>query len=88
MVRSERQHLQAALRRTPGVRCAYPSQGNFLLVRLVDAEAAFQRLLVAGVVVRDQRGAPQLHDALRITLGTPEQNARVLGVLATLESAP
>lgn len=66
----------------------YPSDANFLLVRLVDAEAAFQRLLVAGVVVRDQRGAPQLHDALRITLGTPEQNARVLGVLATLESAP
>lgn len=88
VVRAERERLGAALARLPGVRRVYPSDANFLLVRLVDAEAAFQRLLVAGVVVRDQRGAPQLHDALRITLGTPEQNARVLGVLATLESAP
>lgn len=88
VVRAERERLGAALARLPGVRRVYPSDANFLLVRLVDAEAAFQRLLVAGVVVRDQRGAAQLHDALRITLGTPEQNARVLGVLATLESAP
>lgn len=88
VVRAERERLGAALARLPGVRRVYPSDANFLLVRLADAEAAFQRLLVAGVVVRDQRGAPQLHDALRITLGTPEQNARVLGVLATLESAP
>ncbi|WP_313231016.1 histidinol-phosphate transaminase [Stenotrophomonas acidaminiphila] len=88
VVRAERERLGTALARLPGVRRVYPSDANFLLVRLVDAEAAFQRLLVAGVVVRDQRGAPQLHDALRITLGTPEQNARVLGVLATLESAP
>lgn len=88
VVRAERERLGAALARLPGVRRVYPSDANFLLVCLVDAEAAFQRLLVAGVVVRDQRGAPQLHDALRITLGTPEQNARVLGVLATLESAP
>ena len=87
LVRAERERLRAALAQLPGVRRVYPSDANFLLVRLVDAEAAFQRLLVAGVVVRDQRGAPQLHDALRITLGTPEQNARVLGVLATLEPA-
>ncbi|MGE8289325.1 MAG: histidinol-phosphate transaminase, partial [Stenotrophomonas sp.] len=51
----------------------------------IDAEAAFQALLRAGVVVRDQRAAPQLHDALRITVGTPEQNDRVLDALATLE---
>ena len=87
LVRAERERLRAALAALPGVRRAYASDANFLLVRFVDAEAAFQRLLVAGVVVRDQRAAPLLHDALRITLGTPEQNARVLGVLATLEPA-
>ena len=35
----------------------------------------------AGVVVRDQRAAPQLGDALRITVGSPEQNDRVLSAL-------
>lgn len=78
---AERTRLQAALAVLPGVRRVYPSQGNFLLVRFEDAEAAFQALLEAGVVVRDQRAAPQLGDALRITIGTPEQNARVLAAL-------
>jgi histidinol-phosphate aminotransferase len=84
---AERQRLQAALSTLPAVRRVYASDANFLLVRFVDAQAAFQALLAAGVVVRDQRGAPQLHDALRITLGTPEQNDRVLDALATLELA-
>ena len=84
-VRSERDRLRIALSLQRCVRHVYGSDANFLLVRFSDAEAAFQALLKAGVVVRDQRAAPQLHDALRITLGTPEQNDRVLDALATLE---
>lgn len=84
-VRSERSRLCIALSAQHGVRHVYASDANFLLVRFNDAEAAFQALLQAGVVVRDQRAAPQLQDALRITLGTPEQNDRVLDALATLE---
>ncbi|MFT4248657.1 MAG: histidinol-phosphate transaminase [Pseudomonas sp.] len=80
-VRAERERLRTALAALPGVRRVYPSQGNFLLVRFEDAEAAFQALLDAGVVVRDQRAAPQLGDALRISIGTPEQNVRVLTAL-------
>ena len=86
-VRSERDRLRIALSLQHHVRRVYASDANFLLVRFVDAEAAFQALLAAGVVVRDQRGAPQLHDALRITLGTPEQNDRVLDALHALELA-
>ena len=71
----------------PGVSRVYPSDGNYLLVRFADAGAAFARLLAAGVVVRDQRGAAQLGDALRITIGTPEQNDRVLAALDAKEVA-
>lgn len=78
---AERERLSDALSRLPGVRRVYASDANFLLVRFVDAERAFGALLAAGIVVRDQRGAPQLGDALRITVGTPEQNARVLAAL-------
>ncbi len=77
----ERARLATALAGLPGVRRVYASDANFLLVRFVDAERAFRALLAAGVVVRDQRAAPQLDDALRITIGTPEQNARVLAAL-------
>ena len=86
-VRGERARLQRALATLPGVRRVYPSDGNYLLVRFEDAGAAFARLLAAGVVVRDQRAAPQLGDALRITIGSPEQNDRVLAALDAKEAA-
>jgi len=84
---AERDALAAALAATPGVRRVYPSAGNYLLVRFADADRAFKALLSAGIVVRDQRAAPQLGDALRISLGTPAQNARVLSALQALEIA-
>jgi histidinol-phosphate aminotransferase len=81
-VRGERERLQQALARLPGVRRVYPSQGNYLLVRCADPDAAFARLLAAGVVVRDMRAAPQLGDALRISIGRPEENDAVLAAMA------
>ncbi|MFT4255847.1 MAG: histidinol-phosphate transaminase [Pseudoxanthomonas sp.] len=87
LVKAERARLTAALSALPQVRRVYLSQGNYLLVRFADAEAAFRALLVAGVVVRDQRAAPQLGDALRISIGTPVQNDRVLAALGALEAA-
>lgn len=86
-VKVERDRLYQALQQAPGVLRAYPSHGNYLLVRFDDAQAAFDALLAAGVVVRDQRAAPQLHDALRITIGSPEQNDRVLQVLTARRAA-
>ena len=80
--RSERERLRRLLDDAPGLRCVYPSQGNFLLARFVDAQAAFDALLDAGVVVRDMRATPGLEDALRISIGTPEQNDRVLAAVA------
>ncbi len=86
-VKAERARLQQALQNAPGVRQVYASQGNYLLVRFNDAQAAFDALLAAGVVVRDQRAAPQLGDALRITVGRPDENDRVLQVLTAGRAA-
>jgi histidinol-phosphate aminotransferase len=80
-VRSERARMAQALAVLPGVRQLLPSQANFLAVRFDDASSVYQHLLSAGVVVRDVRKYPQLGDALRITIGTPEENARVLNLL-------
>lgn len=78
----ERVRLARRLSRLPGVRRVYPSRANFLLVRFDDADAAFHRLLASGVMVRDMRAMPQLHDALRITAGTPAQNDAVATALS------
>ena len=77
----ERDALADRLERAPGIRRVYASRANFVLVRFEDAQSAFDRLLAAGVVVRDMRAAPGLGDALRISLGTPAQNAAVLSIL-------
>lgn len=78
----ERGRLASRLARMPGVRRVYPSCANFLLVRFDDAQAAFDAMLAAGIVVRDMRATRGLEDALRITVGRPEQNDRVLEALA------
>lgn len=83
-VRHERESLRVALDEVAGVRRVYPSQGNFLLLRFADADAALRRLLAAGIVVRDMRAYPQLGDALRISIGTPLENRRVLAVLGSI----
>ena len=81
IVRRERAYLADALHGVAGVRAVLPSQANFLAVRLDDAGAMYRRLRAAGIVVRDVRRYPRLGDALRITIGTPQENARVLAVL-------
>ena len=81
LAKRERVRLGSALAALRGVRRVYPAAANFLLVRFHDAGRALACLLSAGIVVRDQRAAPQLGDALRITLGTREQNDRVVAAL-------
>lgn len=78
----ERRALLKSLSGIDGVRRVYPSEGNFLLVRFDDPTAVFERLLKSGVVVRDMRAMPQLGDALRISVGTPEENATMIKALA------
>jgi histidinol-phosphate aminotransferase len=81
IVRQQRAVMHDALGRLPGVREVLASQANFLAVRFADAGAVYARLFAAGIVVRDVRRYPNLDDALRITIGTPAENARVLAVL-------
>lgn len=80
----ERRRLQEGLAALPAIRRVIPSHANFVLVRCEQAQSVFDALLAAGIVVRDLRAMPGLSDALRITVGTPEQNARVLEIVSQL----
>ncbi|GAB3095700.1 histidinol-phosphate transaminase [Lysobacter terrae] len=83
----ERERLQSRLETLPAVRRVVPSRANFVLVRCFDAQAMFDALLAQGIVVRDLRAMPGLQDALRISIGTPEQNDRVIATVASLAQA-
>lgn len=80
---TERARMFVELPQAPGVREVLPSHANFLAVRFDDAAGTYRRLLAAGVVVRDITKYPGLGDALRITIGTGNENDRVLAVLRT-----
>jgi histidinol-phosphate aminotransferase len=86
-VLNERARMFAALGGLPGVRAVLPSHANFFAVRFDDAAGTYRRLLAAGVVVRDITKYPGLGDALRITIGTGNENDRVLAVLRAGASA-
>jgi len=82
LIRRERERLARELGRLAGVRHVWPSDANFLLVQFRDATGAFERARGARLLIRDVRSQPGLDACLRITVGTPEQNERLLQALA------
>src|SRR5581483_6440345 len=82
IVKSERARLASALAALDGVE-VFPSGANFLLVRVANARAIFQALVGRGVLVRCF-DAGALAGCLRITVGTPDENARLLEALAAI----
>lgn len=84
---AERDRLIAqlnGLRASGGVvRRVWPSVANFVLVELIDRTRTLTRLGAAGLLVRDVGGRAGLGEVLRITVGTREQNDRLLATLRT-----
>ncbi len=83
-IRSERERLAAALGAIEGVH-VWPSQGNFLLVRVPHAGIVRARLRDKySILVRDFSSAPGLEDCLRVTVGTPTENDELTDAIASL----
>ena len=80
----ERVRLQRRLAGMPAVARLFPSDANFLLVEFRDARGALEAGKSAGLLVRDFSAAPGLARCLRISVGTPEQNERLMTALERL----
>ena len=79
---SERQRLIAELNELDFVRRIWPSAANFFLVEMEDAAAVLQHAAANKVLLRYFGG--ELANCLRITVGTPDENNRLLGLLRTM----
>ena len=80
-IKLERARLLAELRRVPGV-TAYPSDANFILFRVSQAERAFDGLKRRGELIKSLHGSHRLlADCLRVTVGTPDENTAFLTAL-------
>jgi len=80
-IKAERTRLFEGLKRIPGVQ-PFPSDANFILFKTGKAEQVFNGLRQRGVLIKNLHGShPSLADCLRVTVGTPEEDARFLDVL-------
>jgi histidinol-phosphate aminotransferase len=62
----------------------FPTDSNFVLVRVQDASATYKYLLDQKIIVRDRSRVVLCYNCLRITIGTPEENERLLNALEEL----
>ncbi|MEC5146794.1 histidinol-phosphate transaminase [Chitinophaga sp. 212800010-3] len=77
----ERDLLSAGLVQLPEVLHIYPSDASFILVKTTDAKGIYNYLVEQGIVVRDRSKVELCLGCLRITVGTPAENLRLLEVL-------
>jgi histidinol-phosphate aminotransferase len=79
-----RNELAEKISRLSLVLHVYPSEANFLLVKLKNARMVYENLLGRGIVVRDRSLTTGCTDCLRITVGTNEQNKILLEALSQI----
>lgn len=80
-LKMEREIMFAALEGMTNV-TAFPSEANFITVRVPDAEKCFDALLSQGFLIKKLHGSHSLlNNCLRITIGSPEQNKKVIDIL-------
>ena len=82
LIKEQRAFMEQKLSGMECVWRVYPSQANFLLVQVDNAADLYNYLLGEGIIVRDRSRMPLCDDTLRITIGTPQENVRLLRAIA------
>ena len=77
-IKAERQRMYEALAKLAGVKRVWPSDGNFVLAEFEDPDRALMRSRGANLLIREVRAQAGLPRTLRISIGTPDQNNRLL----------
>ena len=80
----QREILRASLEQMERVEKVYPSEANFLLVKIRDARKVYEELLHRGIVVRDRSNVTLCENCLRITVGTETENETLVKALDQL----
>lgn len=80
-LKAERARVARALADMPCVRRVWPSDANFLLVSVDDADALYDALIASRVIVRNRSHVAGCEGCLRITVGTPQENDLLLDII-------
>lgn len=80
-IKNETRKLAEAIKEADAVIKVYPTDANFILVKVKDADRMYDYLISKGVIVRNRTRMPLCKGTLRITTGTPEENERVIKLI-------
>lgn len=80
-IKTERGNMLHAFAQLPLCREVYPSNANFFLAKVTDANAIYNYLVDKGIIVRNRNSVALCGNCLRITIGTVEENAALLSAL-------
>ena len=86
-IKSQRTMVAERLAQSSVVKKIYPSDANFLLVEVDDADAMYDFLISKGIIVRNRNRVCGCKGCLRITIGLPEENERLLESISEYEKS-
>ncbi len=81
---AERSRMIASLQTLPITQHVFPTDANFVLVRVTDAVGIYKALVSKGIIVRNRNSVTLCHNCLRITIGTRAENDTLLAELKTM----
>ncbi len=82
----EKEKLSKALLDINFVKSIYPSDANFLLIKVDDADRRYDEMIDRGLVVRNRSSQPLCENTLRITVGTNEENKKLITTCKAMET--
>lgn len=83
-INGEKRYLSKALLDIDWIMKIYPSEANFLLIKVDDADKRYQELIANKVVIRNRSSQPLCNNTLRLTIGTKEENKRLIKAFKAL----
>lgn len=81
---NQRNILKKELQEISFIKKVYPSDANYLLIKVDDASLRYEQLASKGIIVRNRNTMPLCANCLRITIGTEKENDQLLSVLKEL----
>ena len=84
-IRNEKEVLLKALLKINYIIKIYPTEANFVLIEVDDANKRYNQLIEKGIVIRNRTALPLCENTLRLTIGTPEENKILIKTLLDLE---
>lgn len=82
---SERSRLIDAFKMLPICKKVYPTDANFFLAEVTDAQKTYDYLVEKGIIVRNRTRITLCHNCLRVTIGTKQENNELLGALRVID---